>query len=340
MKIYGVAIVGYGGMGSYHAKEIPHTKQMVLKGVYDLRHERNQLAEKNQIHAYQSLDDLLSDEAVDIVIIATPNDTHADIAIQSFYRGKHVICEKPVTLSLSTFDQMLNCAKTYQKELIVHQSRRWDNDYITAKEIIDQKLIGHVFHIESRVHGGNGIPGDWRCIKKHGGGMLYDWGVHLIDQLYLIKKLPIIDIQVHFSKVLGYEVDDGFKLWIKFEDQSTALVEVETTNFIKLPRWYIKGTHGTALIEDFQVNGYMNLLNVPLSETIHQPVKAGNGFTKTMAPPRDDALTKVNLPVHDVIPYAFYDHVTAYLDGKEPLFIQNSEVRKVLETIENALKSF
>ena len=68
----------------------------------------------------------------------------------------------------------------------VHQNRRWDVDFLAMKQIHDSGELGKVLNIESRIHGSRGIPSDWRGIREHGGGMLFDWGIHLIDQLLQI----------------------------------------------------------------------------------------------------------------------------------------------------------
>jgi predicted dehydrogenase len=109
--------------------------------------------------------------------------------------GKNVICEKPVSLNSEELEEMIACSKRTGKLFTVHQNRRWDADFLVMRDLYESKELGEVFCIESRVHGSRGIPGDWRGMKKHGGGMIFDWGVHLIDQMLCIvrdKKLKSI----------------------------------------------------------------------------------------------------------------------------------------------------
>ena len=80
---------------------------------------------------------------------------------------------------------MMDAAERTGNFLTVHQNRRWDEDFWTVKKILEEGKLGEVFRIESRVHGSRGIPGDWRQEKEHGGGMVLDWGVHLLDQAML-----------------------------------------------------------------------------------------------------------------------------------------------------------
>ena len=154
-----------------------------LAGVYDICDKRMSAAKDMGIHTYSSLEDILNDSSVDIVLYATPNDVHKDIVLSSLLAGKNVICEKPAALSVAEFDEMLAAEKKSGKLLSVHQNRRWDVDFLTIKNIIESGEIGETLNIESRIHGSRGIPSDWRCHKPYGGGMIYDWGVHLIDQM-------------------------------------------------------------------------------------------------------------------------------------------------------------
>lgn len=104
------------------------------------------------------------------------------------------------------------------------------------------------------MHGSRGIPGDWRKEKVHGGGMVLDWGVHLLDQiLYLYGDRKIETVYASLTHITNQEVDDGFTTILTFEGGTEVLVEVGTNNYISLPRWYVLGEDGTAVIRDWQL---------------------------------------------------------------------------------------
>ena len=178
-------IVGYGGMGGWHAKYFTEKNSdcVNLLGIWDIKEERRQAAEEKGIHAYSSLEEVLADERVDFITIATPNDVHKEIAVAAMKAGKHVISEKPVTLSSEDLEEMIAASEKYGKLFTTHQNRRWDADYLMIRDLYREGKLGKTFSIESRVQGSRGIPGDWRGEKEHGGGMILDWGVHLIDQM-------------------------------------------------------------------------------------------------------------------------------------------------------------
>ena len=181
-----VAVIGYGGQGAWHCGQILKSDVAVLAGTYDIRENRNQAAREQGIHVYNSVEELYADRDVDVVVVATPNDVHEDLVVNALKSGKHVVCEKPVALEVESFDRMVEAAKTAGRILTVHQNRRWVVDFLALKQVISTGEIGEPIRIESRIHGSRGIPSDWRCTKPAGGGMILDWGVHLIDQMLLL----------------------------------------------------------------------------------------------------------------------------------------------------------
>ncbi|HIY58794.1 MAG TPA: Gfo/Idh/MocA family oxidoreductase [Candidatus Tetragenococcus pullicola] len=336
MTAVNFAIVGYGGMGSYHATSLMVTEKekINLVGVYDILESRREVAQTNGFKTYETLEELLEDENVEAVLVATPNDTHKELAIQAMQAGKNVLCEKPVALNVAEFDDILAVAKETGKIFMVHQNRRWDPDFLIVRNLYKEKTIGDIFQIESRVQGANGIPGDWRHLKKHGGGMLLDWGVHLLDQLLFLVESPIQSMHVDFSTVLGDEVDDGFITFITFENGVKAIVEVGTTNYVKLPRWYIKGINGSARIDDWDLSGKIVRATNTNAQT-PAPIQAGVGLTKTMAPPSEDATEELTFPepVCDYEP--FYANVYEVMHHGATPIVKNKEVRQVLSLIED-----
>ncbi|MGG4104421.1 Gfo/Idh/MocA family oxidoreductase [Paenibacillus lautus] len=336
---HAIVIVGYGGMGSYHAKLIKDNAFLEVTGTYDILEERREVSQQDGYPAYENYEQVLNDTAVDVVLIATPNDVHKELALQAFKAGKHVICEKPVTLSVSDFKEMVAAADAAGRVLMVHQNRRWDEDFLTIKQMYNEKTIGDLFRIESRVHGANGIPGDWRHLEAHGGGMLLDWGVHLLDQVLFMVDSRITSLSSRLSFILGDEVDDGFESVIEFENGVSVLIEVGTTNFITLPRWYVKGTEGTGIIEDWSLNGRVVTRNQDAVKVEPKPIQAGVGLTKTMAPPSEEATITGALPEPYRQSSSFFDNFAAVIQGEAEPIVKNEEVLRVLNLIEAVFES-
>ena len=317
MKKMRAAVVGYGGMGGWHVEHLLKSDVCELAGIYDIKEERATLAESRGIRAYKSYEELLNDETVELITVAIPNDSHEQVVIDALNAKKNVICEKPVTLSLESLERMIAAAEKNGVRFSTHQNRRWDIDYLAMKAIYDSGEIGKVLNIESRVHGSRGIPSDWRGEKEHGGGMLYDWGIHLIDQILMIFGWDVKRVYCVCDHITNKEVDDGFHLELTFASGQRATVELGTYNFIAMPRFYMRAEKGTALITDWRENA-----QVVKCKHWHEndvlPVKTAAGLTKTMAP-RDEVTTdtyRAERPASDV--HDYYRHfVNAIRTGCE-----------------------
>ncbi len=332
------ALIGYGGMGHWHVDKLKTIEEINICGIYDILPERRAEAEEKGLHAYESLEALLADEKIELVTIATPNDFHRPIAIQAMAAGKNVISEKPVTLSSDDLQAMIDASRKYGKIFSVHQNRRWDEDFLVMKQIYDQNMLGKVFNIESRVHGSRGVPGDWRNTKLQGGGMILDWGVHMLDQLLLLVDEPIVSTFCTVSHVTNDEVDDGFKAIITFGSGITAQVEVGTSNFINLPRWYMQGENGTAIINDWALNGEI----VKVSDWEKRdavPVVTAAGLTKTMAPRTEETIQRYPLPTVTSDVRDYYRNIIKAVRGEEKQIVTHPQMMRVVKLMEACFKS-
>jgi predicted dehydrogenase len=215
----------------------------------------------------------------------------------------------------------------------VHQNRRWDEDFLTVKNIVDNQLIGEVYAVESRVIGCNGIPGAWRKEVRRGGGVMLDWGVHLIDQMFNMFPQKAESVYCEYSYVYGEEVEDGFVLTAKLQDSITYRITVLTDCFRSLPRWQVYGTEGTASIDDWEINGGMTTIVKGESNNV-KGIKAGNGMTKTMAPRTDNSKCDRPLQIVRAKDFEFYRNFTASVKGQELPYVKKEEVIKVFEFME------
>ena len=334
-----IAIIGFGGMGSWHANKLTTLDELELAGIWDIKEERRVLAKERGFFVYDSLEHLLADETVDLVTIATPNDLHKPLAIQAMEAGKNVISEKPVTLCSADLQDMIDASERTGKLFTVHQNRRWDEDYLTIKEVLNSGLLGPIHRIESRVHGSRGIPGDWRQEPEHGGGMILDWGVHLLDQVLLLyPDAKLTSVYATVTNVTNQKVDDGFFTDLYFSNGVHITVEVGTSNFISLPRWVVLGTNGTAIIEDWNLNGKI-VCAKGINEKDVVPVITAAGLTKTMAPRREDTISTHPLPVQTSDVRDFYRNVVATLDGTAQRAITLPQVMRVMKLMETIMES-
>ena len=334
-----VAIIGYGGMGGWHASYIQKSDVVQLVGIYDINPARCEAAVSHGIHAYPSLEALLADPAVDLVVIATPNNHHHPLALAALAAGKHVLCEKPVAMSSAELSDMIEAANKAGRIFTVHQNRRWDGEFLVMREVYKSGDLGDVFHIESRCHGSRGIPGDWRQLPEQGGGMILDWGIHLIDQMMgIVNDRALKRIWCKCDHITNELVDDGFKLEMYFEDDLTAHIEVGTSNFIQLSRFYMVGRNGAALIPDWG-KPVEEVWCTNYNEKEVVPVITAAGITKTMAPRDDKSLARKEIPqpasdVHD-----YYRNLVRAMDGKEEQIVTHHQMMVDMKIMEAAFES-
>lgn len=357
-----VAIVGCGGMGGGHAVAIATGSgqalwmtdgsrgrelepgdtdlktKMVLAGTFDIKEDRQQWARNQGFRTYSSFEEILEDPDVDVVLVATPNDDHKDLSIRAMRAGKHVLCEKPVMMTSKDLEDVMAVANETGRVFYPRQNRRWDKDYLVMKKIYDEKLIGNVFHIESRYQGSRGIPGDWRGMKEKGGGMMFDWGVHLLDRMVLMVPEKVKKVYAKMTHVTNDEVDDGFIMHMTFESGLTATIEVGTCNFITLPNWYMTGDQGTATIADYKDDGRMVVLR-SWEDKDATPILMGEGLSKTMAPRNEDSVDELPLPYYDYDRNALYSNLCDVITGKAEQIVKPEEALRVLRLMEAALES-
>ena len=280
------ALIGFGGMGGWHFQNIrDRLPELRTKGAYDIRPEALEKAGEKGLTAYRSAEELLADPEVDLVTIAVPNNFHKDYAIRCLEAGKNVICEKPVTMNAAELEEIIAAARRTGKVFSIHQNRRWDRDYRIIKQILADGSIGKPYFIESRVQGSRGAMYGWRSHKVNGSGMLFDWGVHLIDQMLDLLDSPVVSVCAHLQKVFGSEVDDNIKVFLRFENGVSATCEMSTNCFVNLPRWHMSCTGGTVVVEDWSCKGRMVKLNTDAEMAWDDEiVYTEAGPTRTMAP--------------------------------------------------------
>ena len=332
-------IIGYGGMASYHHLRTQKPKEIQYKAAFDTNPARLEKAQKDGLIPCETLEQLLSDEQIDTILVATPNDSHMALAIQAMEAGKNVICEKPVAMNAQELSQMIAAAEKNHVIFTAHQNRRMDEDYRIIKKIYDEGTLGDVFRIESRVHGSRGIADTWRRRKEKGGGMLYDWGVHLIDQILCLVDSPVVSVYAEIQRITQQEVDDTVRLTMTFQNGMSALVEISLCNYIMLPLWYMAGKTGTAQVDYWDLSGRMNLLidnNIKFEDEIPSTLV---GPSITLAPRAEDTMQVVPLPKAQVDKGYFYKNFLDVLDKGAELWVKPKEIMRCMQIIDLAFLS-
>lgn len=312
----GVGIVGYG-VGRFHAGLISQVKGLELRAVCDRIPGRREAAEQDHgVKTYARMSSLLKDDEIDLVVIATAHNTHARLCVQALGAKKHVVVEKPMCLDTAQADQMIRTAKRNRRLLSVFKNRRWDSDYLTVKKVIEEGLIGKPFLIESRV-GSCGELGGWRREKRYGGGMLYDWGAHLIDQMLHLVASPVDRVYATVETRISQMTADNFsRVALTFLDGTQGFVQVTTAAHLSLPRWYVLAQKGALIRETFEDDPPTRLVTQVGSFTSQATIKTIKGD-----------------------PVNYYRNISAVLNRGAKLIVQPADVRRAIAVIEAAFRS-
>ncbi len=198
------------------------------------------------IKTFRTLEDMLADDLVELVIVNTPNYTHYDYVKKSLEAGKHVIVEKPFTVNVEEANELIEISKRQNKVLSVYQNRRYDSDYKTIKKVIAENLLGDLVEVEMHFDRFR----EELSTKKHkeipgpGAGVLYDLGAHLIDQALQLFGMPQqVFADIRIVRPLS-KVDDYFELLLYYEK---LRVRLKASYVVReaLPGYILHGLKGS-----------------------------------------------------------------------------------------------
>jgi len=248
----GVGVVGYGpfgGMGYLHGLAATETDGLALVAAADSAPERLVAARDDfaDLHAHDSVESLAADPDVDVAIIATPPVLHAQLALQLLRAGKHVVIEKPMCLRRADADEIIATARELDRTVTVHQSRRWDRDWLAVSNVTGRGDIGEVFNIETFVGGFEHPCRAWHSEESISGGAIYDWGSHHVDwivQLYGAAPSRVL-CSAHTRVWHDTTNADQISLWMQWADGREATFRQSDVCAIRRPKFHIEGTRGT-----------------------------------------------------------------------------------------------
>lgn len=245
-----VAVVGYGGiynMGRIHLQDVQKAG-MTPRAVVELDAARLALAPQDfpGIQTYDSVDTMLAESDANLVILITPHNTHAPLALKCIAAGRHVVCEKPFAITTDECDAMIAAAKKADVMLSTFHNRHWDGCVVKALEVVRSGLIGDIVRVECHM-GGWSKPGDvWRGSKSISGGILYDWGVHLLE--YSLQLIDSEMVEVTGFSRSGFWADQTRWKADTIEDEASAIVRFKSGAWLNLRITHIDASprRGTA----------------------------------------------------------------------------------------------
>lgn len=345
---YKYAVIGYGFIGRRHVNTLKSFEQSDCIAVCDINPRRRQEVKElyPDMHVYEKAEDMFQCEELDGVIIAANNIAHKYLTILAAEHGCNIICEKPAALTVAEYDEMIEAVEKAGVSFTVHQQRRFDKDFNTVKRCYDERLVGDVYTIQSSLYGFNGNMHDWHVYQKEGGGMLYDWGVHLIDQILYMVEGKLKTVYADVRNVINKEVDDYFKIILRFENNVTAEIELGTYFLNNQPdwferHWFVGGNTGSVHVNKFDPEGAI-IRTTRLLENVNEDQDksaASYGPTRSFGVPEPGLIVSEPLPQVNVEQSDYFVNYFKALAGEEEMLVKPEEVRRVLKVMEACRKS-
>jgi scyllo-inositol 2-dehydrogenase (NADP+) len=250
-----VGIIGFGRIGAQHADWLSRSEKVRAVAAADPTPPRLTLARQRGLAVYPDLLAMLTDDSIDAVLVATPTSMHCEHALAALRAGRHVMVEKPMAMDLSQARQMQQAAASAARVLSVFHNRRWDADYLAVCQAVRYGVAGKIFNVENRLGQWASCVGPaareyrpgWRNESAYGGGGLFDWGSHFVDQLWrmMLPARPLRLFAQLRGNVWSTDCDDFARICIDFDNGAVGLVEINTTTTHPLPRWHIDGSAGS-----------------------------------------------------------------------------------------------
>ena len=244
MTPIGVGLVGYGLAGAVlHAPVIEALDAFRIVGVATSRAEAAERRDRPQVVA--DIAALLAIDAVELVVVVTPNDCHAAHAEAALRRGRHVVIDKPMAPSLADCDRLIDQAAGVGRILSVYHNRRWDGDHVAARGLLAAGVIGTPALYEARWDRFRpAAAAVWRNAPRSGAGLLWDLGPHMLDQALDLFGWPDAMTADIATQRAGAQADDYFELTLQY-GAARAIVSASTLVAATRPRMALHGTAGS-----------------------------------------------------------------------------------------------
>lgn len=241
-----VGLIGYGYAGrTFHAPVITAVPDLQLAKIV----QRSGASSKERypwVEVVPHVLDLYRDDSIDLIVVTTPSTDHYEFVKDALLAGKHVIVEKPFTVTANEADRLIVLAREQGKVLSVFHNRRWDGDFLTVREIVSQGLLGRISDAEFSWDSYRPQVGrNWRDSDAPGGGVFYDLGVHLLDQALTLFGMPAT-INAEIRAIRDHAVaHDYFHVTLGYTDG--LCVRLRSSPLVREhgPRYVLHGTQGS-----------------------------------------------------------------------------------------------
>lgn len=240
------ALLSYGMSG-----EVFHAPLLAAHPGFDLATIVQRSGDKAKAHypgvrIVRNVDEVMNDAGVELVVVNTPNETHFQFASRALEAGKHVVVEKPFTVTAQEAEELMALARKRNKMLTVFQNRRWDGDFLTLRKVVENNLVGKVVEFEAHYDRFRNYveANTWKEEQARGTGILYNLGSHMLDQVLVLFGMPqSLDARMGIQRP-GGKVDDFYDIRLQYNGFQ-AIVKSSYLVREPGPRYILHGTEGS-----------------------------------------------------------------------------------------------
>lgn len=329
------AVVGLGRSGwGIHVANLRERADAKIVAVADpLEVRRQQAQEELGCQAYESLNELLRQKDIDVVVVTTPSAAHASDTIAALEAGYHVAVEKPMALNITDAERMLQAAESAGNYLFVHQQHRFKRSFEHMEEVIASGVLGKIYHIRNY----SSIfrrRNDWQTLLKNGGGELNNTGVHFLDQILQLAGSPIVQAMADLRHIVSAgDAEDHVKVFLRAANGCTADMEISNAQALPsdLPLWIVCGTCGTLTSDGSEsVVKWFDPDAAPPIEVVDGPVMHRSYDFGDVLPWQQEVVS-----VEGGSPsQGFYDNVTSVLREGQPMRATPESVLQTMRVME------
>ncbi len=327
-------VVGHGLAGrAFHCPLIRRQAEMNLHGIVARNPTvRAEAVKLWKVQGYASLDEALDDPKTELVVIATPHNTHAELAVRTLEAGRHCVVDKVMALTTEEADAMIAARDRAGRMLSVFHNRRWDWDFVTIKEMLAQNMIGRPLLIESSVCR-HSMPRTWRGKLAEAGTILHDWGAHLVDQALLLGLGPCRRLSAWVLESPWEGIDSGGhgRIIMEFD---RAIFQAETSRICRIdrPRWWIVGTDG-GLVK-YGVDPQEDALRAGDIDKAFEPESHQAILRRSSS---SGEILESRIPSLHAHWDSYYGNIANHLLHHEPLAVTAEQAREVVRVLESAV---
>ncbi len=332
-----VAIAGLGRAGwSIHFNKLKDAPSFQLVAVIDPLPDRlEEAAALSGCRSYRTPGAFWKKERPDILVVATPTRLHERHARRALSEGCHVILEKPMTTTLRSADRIIEEAQRHGRLVLVYQPHRLAAETQTLRRILDSGVLGPIYLIRRSLTR-YVRRSDWQSLRKHGGGMLNNYGAHYIDQLlYISDGTPVVDMQCNLWAVATRgDADDVVKVWLRTRQNQLLDLEINQAAALPLPPWHVCGRYGTLVqSEDAFHIRYYNPEQAPELKVFDGAAPGRSYDNKDRLPWREETV-----PIRSEAQLDFYANIHETLTGSAEPHVKTRESRELIRVIEQCRK--